>query len=81
MGGDAACVLKPGVVVIAVAITEFAGLLDSLRHESVDTVGRVGYLHPSRQPADEARTAGLAVEAVFGVEGGRSPLCSLVATV
>jgi SAM-dependent methyltransferase len=63
-------VLKADGVVFGVCINQFAGLLDSLRHEFVDTgFGRVGYLHPSGQLADEARAAGLQVEAVFGVEG------------
>ena len=63
-------VLKLGGVVIAVAINRYAGVLDSLRHEFVDTgFGRVGYFHPAGALADEARTAGLAVEGVFGVEG------------
>jgi len=63
-------VVRPGGVVIAVSINEYAGLLDSLRHEFVDTgFGRVGYLHPSGQLAEEASAAGLHVEGVFGVEG------------
>jgi hypothetical protein len=45
-------------------------LLDSLRHEFVDTgFGRVGYVHASGQLAAEAVAAGLRVEGVFGVEG------------
>ena len=60
----------PGGVVIAVSINEYAGLLDSLRHEFVDTgFGRVGYLHPAGQLAEEAADAGLGVEGEFGVEG------------
>ena len=63
-------VLRPGGVVIAVAINQFAGVLDSLRHEFVDTgFGRVGYFHPAGALADEAISAGFAVEGVFGVEG------------
>ncbi len=63
-------VLMPGGVVIAVSINEYAGLLDGLRREFVDTgFGRVGYLHPSGQLADEATAAGLHIEGVFGVEG------------
>jgi len=63
-------VLKPGGVVIAMSINEYAGLLDSLRHEFVDTgFGRVGYLHPAGQLAEEAADAGLRVEGEFGVEG------------
>lgn len=63
-------VLRPDGVVIAVSINQFAGLLDSLRHEFVDTgFGRVGYFHASGQLAAEAVAAGLRVEGVFGVEG------------
>jgi ubiquinone/menaquinone biosynthesis C-methylase UbiE len=63
-------VLRPDGVVVAVSINQYAGLLDSLRHEFVDTgFGRVGYLHPFGQLADEAAAAGLHVEGVFGVEG------------
>ena len=63
-------VLTPGGVVIAVAINRYAGILDSLRHEFVDTgFGRVGYFHPAGRLADEATAVGLAVEGVFGVEG------------
>ncbi len=63
-------VLRPDGLVFAVSINQFAGLLDSLRHEFVDTgFGRVGYFHPSGQLADEAVAAGLSVEGVFGVEG------------
>ena len=63
-------VLRSDGVVIAVSINQYAGLLDSLRHEFVDTgFGRVGYLHPAGQLADEAVAAGLDVAGVFGVEG------------
>ena len=63
-------VLRPDGVVIAASINQYAGLLDGLRHEFVDTgFGRVGYLHPSGQLADEAAAAGLHVDGVFGVEG------------
>lgn len=63
-------VLMPAGVVIAVSINQYAGLLDSLRHEFVDTgFGRVGYLHPAGQLADEAMAAGLDVVGLFGVEG------------
>ena len=63
-------VTKPGGVVIAVAINRYAGVLDSLRHEFVDTgFGSVGYFHPAGSLADEALTAGLSIEGVFGVEG------------
>jgi SAM-dependent methyltransferase len=63
-------VLRPDGIVIAVSINQFAGVLDSLRHEFVDTgFGRVGYFHPSGQLAAEAVAAGLRVEGVFGVEG------------
>jgi len=63
-------VLLPGGVVIAVAINQYAGVLDSLRHEFVDTgFGRVGYFHPSGRLAEEAVAAGFRVQGVFGVEG------------
>jgi SAM-dependent methyltransferase len=63
-------VLRPNGVVVAVSINEYAGLLDSLRHEFVDTgFGRVGYLHPAGQLVAEATAAGLDVAGVFGVEG------------
>ena len=63
-------VVAPGGVVIAVAINRYAGVLDSLRHEFVDTgFARVGYFHPAGRLADEAMAAGLTVEGVFGVEG------------
>jgi SAM-dependent methyltransferase len=63
-------VVRPGGVVIAEAINQYAGVLDSLRHEFVDTgFGRVGYFHPGGSLAEEAGTAGLTVEGVFGVEG------------
>jgi hypothetical protein len=53
-----------------VSINQYAGLLDSLRHEFVDTgFGRVGYLHTTGQLADEAAVAGLHIEGMFGVEG------------
>jgi SAM-dependent methyltransferase len=67
---EARRVLKPRGVVIAVAINRYAGVLDSLRHEFVDSgFGRVGYFHPAGKLADEATTAGLTIEGVFGVEG------------
>ena len=67
---EARRVLRVGGLVVAVSINEYAGLLDSLRHEFVDTgFGRVGYLHPSGTLADEATAAGLHLDGLFGVEG------------
>lgn len=66
-------VLQPGGVVIAVAINQYAGILDSLRHEFMDKgdngFGSVGYFHPAGQLAAEAKAAGFKIEGVFGVEG------------
>ncbi len=71
-------VLRPGGVVIAVGINRYAGILDSLRHEFVDTgFGQVGYFHPAGQLADEAIAAGLKIEGVFGVEGPGSLVTDL----
>lgn len=63
-------VLGPHGLVIAVGINRYAGVLDSLRREFVDTgFGAVGYFHPTGELAEEATAAGLSVEGVFGVEG------------
>jgi SAM-dependent methyltransferase len=63
-------VLAPDGRVIAVGINRYAGVLDGLRHEFVDTgFGAVGYFHPAGELAEEATAAGLSVEGVFGVEG------------
>src|SRR4029434_6825811 len=60
------------------AINRYAGVLDGLRHEFIDTgFGRVGYFHSAGQLADEARAAGLTIEGVFGVEGPGSLVTDL----
>jgi SAM-dependent methyltransferase len=73
-------VLKPNGVVMAAAINRYAGLLDSLRDEFVDTgFGQVGYFHLAGELAEEATAAGLRVEGEFGVEGPGSLVTDLSA--
>jgi SAM-dependent methyltransferase len=62
----------------AVGISRFAGLLDSLRHEFVDTgFGEVGYFHDPPSIAREAERSGLDVLGIFGVEGPGSLISDL----
>jgi SAM-dependent methyltransferase len=75
---EARRVLVAGGLLAAVAISRFAGLLDSLRHEFVDTgFGEVGYFHDPQSFADEAERSGFDVLGIFGVEGPGSLVTDL----
>jgi ubiquinone/menaquinone biosynthesis C-methylase UbiE len=67
---EARRVLVAGGLLVAVAISRFAGLLDSLRRDFVDTgFGEVGYFHDPLSVANEAERSGFVLLGVFGVEG------------
>ena len=75
---EARRVLVADGLLAAIAISRFAGLLDSLRHEFVDTdFGEVGYFHDPPSIANEAERSGFDVLGIFGVEGPGSLVTDL----
>jgi ubiquinone/menaquinone biosynthesis C-methylase UbiE len=75
---EARRVLVADGLLAAAGISRFAGLLDSLRHEFVDTgFGEVGYFHDPPSIANEAERSGFVVSGVFGVEGPGSLITDL----